>query len=343
MEKKKATYKESGVDLDLGNDFVESIKRKVKTTFNKNVLRDVGLFGSLYSLKDYRDGDFALISSVDGVGTKLKIAFMTGKHDSVGTDLVNHCVNDIIVQGAEPLFFMDYISFSELLPAELGAILDGFIEGCRQNSISLIGGETAQMPGFYKKGEYDLVGFITGIASTDRIIDGSGIKAGDVLIGLPSSGLHTNGYSLARHALFEKAKYSCSDYIREEGRTLGEILLTPHKSYLGEIRSIKGHVDIKGMAHITGGGIPGNLCRILPDNVTAVIESKSYETPFIYRLIQDSGEIEAEEMRKCFNMGIGMILVIDRKDIDRFESSFSGTFFRIGYIDSFSSAQVVYV
>ncbi len=343
MDKKETTYKESGVDLNLGDSFVDSIKRKVKSTFSPNVLKDVGLFGSLYSLKDYRKGDYALISSVDGVGTKLKIAFMMKKHNTVGTDLVNHCINDIIVQGAEPLFFMDYISFTDLEPEELEQILDGFIEGCRINKISLIGGETAQMPGFYKKGEYDLVGFITGISEINDIIDGTTISEGDILIGLSSSGLHTNGYSLARCALFEKAGLKFDAYIKEYGKTLGEVLLTPHKSYLEDIRLARKSACIKGMAHITGGGIPGNLCRIMPDGLCGVIDSKKLAVPYIYSLIQKSGNISTPEMRKSFNMGTGMILVISKDALGDFERNYSSEFTRIGFIGKSEAEKVVYI
>lgn len=342
MNKKKATYKESGVDLNLGDGFVDSIKRKVKSTFSKNVIKDIGLFGSLYSLKDYRDKDYAIVSSVDGVGTKLKIAFMMNTHNTVGIDLVNHCVNDIIVQGALPLFFMDYISFSELLPRELESILDGFIEGCKINKISLIGGETAQMPGFYKKGEYDLVGFITGIVDTGKIIDGSRIKEGDILVGLPSSGLHTNGYSLARYSLFELGKYSIDFYVNELGMTLGESLLMPHKSYLSAIGKISESIDIKGMAHITGGGIPGNLCRIIPDGLCGIIQDGIYEIPEIFKIIQNSGDIDISEMRKSFNMGIGMILIIDRDEMEAFSNIYKDEFYQIGYIDKMNNQKVYY-
>lgn len=343
MKKCKTTYKASGVDLNLGDSFVDSIKGKVKKTFSKNVLRDVGLFGSLYSLEDYRDGNYALVSSVDGVGTKLKIAFMMKKHNTVGIDLVNHCVNDIIVQGAEPLFFMDYISFTDLMSQELEEIMDGFIEACRMNNISLIGGETAQMPGFYAEGEYDLVGFILGIVKTDEIVDGTRIDCNDILIGLPSDGLHTNGYSLARNSIFNKGGYECGTYIKQIGMTVGEYLMKPHKSYLSDIKTIRKNVDVKGMAHITGGGIEGNLCRILPDNLCGVIDKDVYEIPFLFSLIQDAGNIDTEEMRRCFNMGIGMILVISENELDKLKNTYDKPFFRLGFIDQLKKKRVLYL
>lgn len=343
MESKKSTYKDSGVDLNLGDSFVHGLKSRLKSTFNGNVLRGIGLFGSMYSLKDYRDRDYAIVSSVDGVGTKLKIAFMCQKHDTVGIDLVNHCVNDILVQGAAPLFFMDYISFTALTDDVLEGIMEGFIKGCNKNDISLIGGETAQMPGFYRQGEYDLVGFITGIVSQNKIIDGSEIKNGDLLIGLPSNGLHTNGYSLARHVLFEKASFTIDQYFEELGMTLGEYLLIPHRSYLSDIRSISGFVDIKGMAHITGGGIPGNISRVIPRHLSCIIKLSSYKIPYIFELIKESGNIDEEEMRNCFNMGIGMIIIIGQDQIEDFRRGYDRPFYELGHIDSMNSSRVTYI
>lgn len=320
MGNKGISYKDSGVDLHLGDSFVDSLKTDLKQTFDENVMHGVGLFGAMYNLKQF-GADQVLVSSVDGVGTKLRVAFMSGRHDTVGNDLVNHCVDDIIVQGATPLFFMDYISFSQLEAKELKSIMTGFINGCRENHISLIGGETAQMPGFYQPGEYDLVGFITGIVRKQDIITGRNIRPGDVLLGLPSNGLHTNGYSLARKVLFEQAGLRVDTLLPEYNQTVADVLLAVHTNYLADISRIREAVALKGMAHITGGGIPGNLVRILPAQTAARIRWSAIEVPPIFHIIQKHGNVALDEMRRTFNMGIGMIIVLAPEDVDKAVSS----------------------
>ena len=304
-------YKSAGVDINAGEEAVNRIKELAHSTFNKNVLSDIGHFGAFYQpdLSGYNEPVF--VSSVDGVGTKLKIAFQSGKHDTIGQDLVNHCVNDIAVCGAEPLFFMDYLSLAKLDPSVLSSIIEGFSIACVQNSCALIGGETAEMPGFYKSGEYDIAGMIVGIVEKKKIIDGKNIESGDLLIGIPSNGLHTNGYSLARKVLLEK--FSLDEHIESLNKTLSEELLRIHKSYLSLIKNLKESVDVKGFAHITGGGIVGNTSRIIPKDLSIKIHWGNWEIPPIFRLIQDTGEISNEEMRQVFNMGIGLVVVVPRK------------------------------
>src|SRR5580765_4595214 len=264
-------YRQSGVDIDAGNETVRRIKSLARGTFTPDVLSEIGSFGGLFKL---HPGDFrepVLVSSADGVGTKLKVAFMTGRHDTVGADLVNHCVNDIMVQGAVPLFFLDYLATGRLSPDVAEQVIAGVARGCRENGCALIGGETAEMPGFYGDGEYDIAGFIVGVVERARIIDGRGVVAGDVLIGLPSAGLHTNGYSLARRVFFDVAGYDVRAVVPELGVTAGDALLAPHRSYLGAMKPLVADRLIKGMAHITGGGITENLPRILPEGCGAVV------------------------------------------------------------------------
>jgi phosphoribosylformylglycinamidine cyclo-ligase len=255
--------------------------------------------------------DPVLVASADGVGTKLKIAFMTGIHSTIGVDLVNHCVNDILVQGAQPLFFLDYLATGRLEPDVALQIVQGLAAACRANGCALLGGETAEMPGFYADGEYDVAGFIVGAVSRDAVINGQSIAAGDVLIGLPSSGLHTNGYSLARRIAFEIAKLSPSAVVPEVGASIGEALLTPHRSYLPVIRPILGERTIKGMAHITGGGITDNLPRILPEGTSAIIDRSAWRVPAIFQWLQRTGGVPDADMLRTFNMGIGLIVACD--------------------------------
>lgn len=310
-------YKDAGVDIEAGEKAVQRIKTKVRSTFTQNVLTDIGLFGGFFELdlKKYRHP--VLVSSVDGVGTKLKIAFLTGKHDTIGEDLVNHCVNDILVGGALPLFFLDYIGTGKLSPSVVEEIISGMVKGCKSADCSLIGGEMAEMPGFYQSNEYDVVGCIVGIVEKEKILDGHTIKKGDVLIGLPSNGLHTNGYSLARKVLFDIGKYNVKSKIDELGRPLGEELLKVHRCYLKIVSSVLKRFPISGMAHITGGGIIGNTKRILPKGRKLHIHWGSWEVPPIFLLIQKIGKVPEEDMRKTFNLGIGYVLVVPPSYVDR--------------------------
>ena len=310
-------YKSAGVDIDAGNEAVRRIRGLAKSTFTPGVLSDIGSFGGLFKLDRSRYEEPVLVSSADGVGTKLKVAFMTGRHDTVGGDLVNHCVNDILVQGAEPLFFLDYLATGRLEPAMAEQIIGGIARACRENGCALIGGETAEMPGFYQDGEYDIAGFIVGIVDRSRIIDGSGIVPGDVLIGLPSAGLHTNGYSLARRVFFEVAGWRVNTYVGELGKSAGDALLAPHRSYLNVLRPVIDRKWAKGLAHITGGGITENLPRILPSGCAAEIDTRSWKVPPIFRVLQQRGNIATDEMFRAFNMGIGLIIASARRDADR--------------------------
>jgi len=301
------TYASAGVDIDAADRAKARIKRLARTTFNRQVLAEIGGFGGLFQLpRGYKQP--VLVSSVDGVGTKLKVAFQTGIHNTVGRDLVNHCVNDILVQGAVPLFFLDYIAVGRLVPATAAALVEGLSRGCRENGCVLIGGETAEMPGFYAAGEYDLAGCIVGIVDRAEVITGAKIRPGDVLLGLRSAGLHTNGYALARKLLFDTAGYRASTRLKELNATIGEILLAEHRSYLPPLRPILKR--LRGLAHITGGGIPGNLPRILPPGCAAEIQTSAWEPPPLFRLLQRIGEVPEAEMRRTFNLGIGMILVV---------------------------------
>ena len=302
-------YRQSGVDIDAGNETVRRIRSLARATFTPGVLSDIGSFGGLFRLDREAFREPVLVSSADGVGTKLKVAFMTGRHDTVGADLVNHCVNDILVQGARPLFFLDYLATGRLSPEIAEQVIAGVARGCRENGCALIGGETAEMPGFYSDGEYDIAGFVVGVVERARIVDGRTIVPGDVLIGLPSAGLHTNGYSLARRVLFERAGFEPGDLVPELGTTIGDALLAPHRSYLRLILPLLDGALIKGMAHVTGGGITDNLPRILPEGCDAAIDAAAWDIPPIFTLLRSRGGIELTEMFRTFNMGIGLILV----------------------------------
>jgi phosphoribosylformylglycinamidine cyclo-ligase len=303
-------YRQSGVDIDAGNETVRRIKSLARETFTGGVLSDIGSFGGLFAL-DNTLREPVLVSSADGVGTKLKVAFMTGKHDSVGEDLVNHCVNDILVQGARPLFFLDYLATGRLSPDVAADVIAGIARGCRQNGCALLGGETAEMPGFYADGEYDIAGFIVGVVERGAIVDGRRIAPGDVLIGLPSSGLHTNGYSLARRVLFDDAKLVPSDVPHGLSVSVGEALLATHRSYSSTVRPLLDAGLVKGLAHITGGGITENLPRVLPSGCDAVIDRERWRVPPLFEVIQNLGGIATPEMFRVFNMGIGLILACD--------------------------------
>jgi len=308
------SYKDAGVDIAAGNTAVERMKAHVKRTVRPGVLGGLGGFGGLFSLDIAKYYDPVLVSGTDGVGTKLKVAFLSEKHHTIGIDAVAMCVNDILVQGAEPLFFLDYLAVGKLDPAQVEDIVKGIAEGCCQAGCALIGGETAEMPGFYPAGEYDVAGFAVGVVNRDKIIDGSTIAAGDVLIGLPSSGLHSNGYSLARKVLLEVAGYGVNQFVPELGRTAGEELLEPTRIYVKQVLPLVEAGLIKGMAHITGGGLVENLPRVFPDRVGALINRSSWEVPKVFGLIQSKGQVSDFEMLRTFNMGIGMILIVAPAD-----------------------------
>jgi phosphoribosylformylglycinamidine cyclo-ligase len=302
-------YRASGVDIDAGNETVRRIKTLARATFTSGVLSEIGSFGGLFRLDSRAYLQPVLVSSADGVGTKLKVAFMTGRHDTIGVDLVNHCVNDILVQGASPLFFLDYFATGRLSPDVAEQVIIGVSRGCRENGCALIGGETAEMPGFYADGEYDIAGFIVGVVERSRLVDGRTIAPGDAMIGLPSAGLHTNGYSLARHVLFETCGLHPDTVVPELKMSVADALLAPHRSYLRLTRPLLERGLVKGMAHITGGGIPGNVPRILPEGCDALVDRSTWEVPELFALLQRSGDIPEDEMCRAFNMGIGLIIV----------------------------------
>ena len=309
-------YKSSGVDIDAGNETVRRIKKLAKATFTPGVLSEIGSFGGLFKLDTAKYQEPVLVSSADGVGTKLKIAFMTNRHRTIGADLVNHCVNDILVQGASPLFFLDYLATGRLSPDVAEQIVEGLAKACHDNGCALLGGETAEMPGFYADGEYDVAGFIVGVVDRAQIIDGRAIVPGDVLIGLPSNGLHTNGYSLARKVAFESLQLTADSHVPDLGETVGEALLRTHRSYLPVIKPLLPARVIKGMAHITGGGITDNLPRVLPGGTAARVNRTSWRVPALFRWIGEAGRVPEYDLRRALNMGIGMILVAAAKDVD---------------------------
>lgn len=302
------TYAEAGVSISEGERFVRQIRKSVRSTFRKGVLSDIGGFGAFFDARFRGMKSPVLVSSVDGVGTKLLVARMTRTFDTVGQDLVNHCVNDILVCGARPLFFLDYYATGALNVENAAQVIEGFARGCRENGCSLIGGETAEMPGLYNGHEFDLAGMIVGVAERHRIVDGRRIRKGDVLIGLPSSGLHTNGFSLARAALL--SKYSTDDHVDELGMTVGRSLMAVHRSYLGAVLPLLTRFDIRGLSHITGGGIVGNTARILPRGRSLCIRWDAWERPPIFGLIQRTGGVPEEDMRRAFNLGIGLVIIV---------------------------------
>lgn len=316
MAKKKKTdsYKKAGVDIEAGNRFVELIKPIVSKTFKSGVITDIGGFAGLYSLQSQDMANPVLVASTDGVGTKLKVAFLMNKHNTVGIDLVAMCVNDIIVQGATPLFMLDYISMGKLEVERAIEIVKGIAVGCKEAKCSLIGGETAEMPGFYSKGEYDLVGFVVGIAENEEMLDGSEISMGNQLIGLGSSGLHSNGYSLVREIFFKELNMSVNDYVEDFGRTLGEELLEPTRIYVRTVSTLRRDFNIYGISHITGGGLIDNLPRILPKQCKALIDSSSWTPQAIFQYIKKAGKIPEQDMMRTFNNGLGMVLVVSEED-----------------------------
>ena len=313
MAKKKSAYAQAGVDIDIMMDSLKRIKKNVKSTNTPGVVSEIGSFGGLFKSPGK---DFLLVASADGVGTKLKVAHMAGKHNTVGQCLINHCTNDILVQGATPLFFLDYLGAAALEPKVFEAVVAGLSKACRENGCALLGGETAEMPGLYPKGEYDLVGTIVGQVDKKKVITGQSIRKGDVLIGLPSSGLHTNGYSLARKVIFETAKKKLTDLVPGTKTSFEKALLAVHKSYLNPIVALMDKIKVHGMAHITGGGLVDNVPRILPDNVDAVFDRATWKTPAIYEFIEEAGKVDHEEMYRVFNMGIGMVIFVRAKDAD---------------------------
>ena len=322
---KPATYADAGVDIDAANRATEKIREFARRTFNSRTLSDIGSFGGMF------DGAFpqmrqpVLVASADGVGTKLKVAFETEVHNTVGRDLVNHCVNDILVQGARPLFFLDYFATGKLDPEVTASVVEGIATGCRENGCVLLGGETAEMPDFYAAGEYDIAGFIVGVVDRERIIDGRTITAGDVILGLPSAGLHTNGYSLARKLFFEVAGFSVDTYVAEVDGSAGSVLLRPHLSYLRPLEGVLDTDKIKGLAHITGGGLLDNIPRILPAATNAEIKRGSWPVLPVFELLQRIGNIEDHEMFRTFNMGIGMIIVCGAADAQAIKSHIEST------------------
>ncbi|MCC5904782.1 MAG: phosphoribosylformylglycinamidine cyclo-ligase [Balneolaceae bacterium] len=313
MSKKQITYKDSGVDIQAGEELVNSIKDVVKATHNENVLSNIGGFGGLFSADFSSMKNPVLVSSVDGVGTKLIVAFKMKKYDTVGQDLVNHCVNDIAVCGAQPLFFLDYFSTGKLEQQVGFDVIQGFAKACKENGVALIGGETAEMPDIYNKGEFDLAGTVVGVVDRDKLITGEGILKGDKLIGFKSTGLHTNGYSLARKVLF--SEFDVNDQPKELTQTVGEELLEVHKSYLPVISQLKGIKGVNGFSHITGGGIEGNTKRILPEGFSLSVNWESWERPAIFKLIQKTGNVPENDMRATFNLGIGLIAVVSENAI----------------------------
>lgn len=312
---KKSAYDQAGVSIDRGNQAVERIKAMVQ----RMGVQEIGKFGGFFPLKNDIKKP-VLVSSADGVGTKLKIAFLSGVHDTVGRDLVNHCVNDILVYGARPLFFLDYLASGKVDPKTVAAVVSGVLDGCLENDMILLGGETAEMPGFYQEGEYDIAGFIVGIVGKDKVVDGKNIAPGDLLIGLPSSGLHTNGYSLARQIVFEKLKMNVDSRVSGLPAPIGGELLRVHRSYLKAVNPLLSVGLLKGMAHITGGGLLENIPRILPDAVSVVLE-KTWPVPPIFAFLVQAGNISEAERYRVFNMGIGMVLIIEPKHLSRVESA----------------------
>ncbi len=313
---RRFTYKDAGVDIEAGERAVELMSEAVRATHNENVLAGLADFGGMFALgEDWREP--VLVSGTDSVGTKLKIAFMLDKHDTIGQDCVAMCVDDIVCQGARPLFFLDYLGVGKLLPYVAAEIVRGVAEACQIAGCALIGGETAELPGFYQEGEYDLVGFATGVVERDQIIDGSAVTAGDVLIGLASSGLHSNGYSLARKVLLEVAELPLEKHIPELGRTLGEELLEPTKIYAHDLVSLfDAAIRPHALVHVTGGGIAGNLARVIPDNLTAKVDSSPLPPQPIFGLIQELGNVPTDNMWRTFNIGVGMIIVVDADHAD---------------------------
>jgi phosphoribosylformylglycinamidine cyclo-ligase len=307
------SYREAGVDIDAAHEAMKGVAALVRSTATADTLSGLGSFGGLYRVpRDVRSP--VLVASTDGVGTKLKVAFMAGRHDTVGEDLVNHCVNDILVQGARPLFFLDYVGVGRLEPGVVEALVAGIARGCRANGCALLGGETAEMPDFYAAGEYDLAGTIVGVVEEDRVLDGRAIRAGDALVALASSGLHTNGYSLARRIVFDRMGLGVDDPFPEEDASVGDVLLRVHRSYLHALLPLLERGKLRGLAHVTGGGLVDNVPRILPSGVDARFHRGSWEVPGVFRVLQREGGVEEREMYRAFNMGVGMVAAVGPED-----------------------------
>jgi phosphoribosylformylglycinamidine cyclo-ligase len=339
------SYRDAGVDIDEAERAVARIKHLAKETMGRGVLTGIGSFGAGFELTGYKKP--VLVSSADGVGTKLKVAFMTGRHSTVGEDLVNHCVNDIAVQGATPLFFLDYFAAGKLDATVTAEVVEGIARGCRENKCALIGGETAEMPGMYAEGEYDLAGFIVGAVEKKQLLTGRKIKPGDSLLGLPSTGLHTNGYSLARKLLFEVAGHEPSTYIEQLGCSVADELLRVHRSYLKPLQKLRKAGLLKGAAHITGGGITDNTPRMLPEGLAAEIDAGSWPVLPVFEYLKEIGNVPDEDSRRTFNLGIGMIFAVSRKDVDAAEELLSNVgehVYRIGRVveASENGVRVVY-
>lgn len=329
---KPISYSDAGVSIDKANEAVERIKNFAKSTFNERTLTEIGSFGGMFSAAFPGMREPILVASADGVGTKLKIAFDTGIHNTIGQDLVNHCVNDILVQGARPLFFLDYFATGSLAPEVTASVVEGISIACKENGCVLLGGETAEMPGFYAVGEYDLAGFIVGVVDRSKVIDGKNIAAGDVVLGLPSSGLQTNGYSLARKLFFEIGGFSVDSYIEELGASLGKALLEKHTSFLKPLGGLLDSRKIKGLAHITGGGFLENIPRILPENVSVEIKRGTWSELPVFGLMQGLGNVTDAEMFRTFNMGIGMVLICAEEDKEFLKDNL-GECFEIGRVN----------
>jgi len=314
-EAKKSAYAAAGVNIDVKMGAVSSIKQMVASTKTPSVIGNIGAFGGLHKVPTGKGQ--ILVASADGVGTKLKIAAMMNKHDTVGQDIVNHCVNDILVQGAKPLFFMDYVGTAKVDPVVFKSVVSGLCKACKENKMALLGGETAEMPGLYPLGEYDLVGTIVGSVEQKKLITGKSIRAGDVIIGFPSGGLQTNGFSLARRVIFDMCQYSWKDKLPGTNQTFGDALLAVHKSFLKPVSALMAKIKINGMAHITGGGFPDNIPRVLPKAVDAEIDRASWEVPTIFNFIERQGKVDRDEMYRVFNMGIGFVVIISKKDLKK--------------------------
>jgi len=326
------TYKDAGVDIDASTAAKKRIRQLARDTFTPGVLSDIGSFGGMFACNFAGMKEPVLVSSTDGVGTKLKVAVMMNRHNTVGADLVNHCINDILVQGARPLFFMDYVATGKLDPDVIVSVVEGIARACKESGCALIGGETAEMPGFYADGEYDVAGFILGIVDRSRILDGKSIRHGDILIGLPSVGLHTNGYSLARKLFFEVARLSPDSQVNELQNSIGEELLKPHINYEPIVRDALAHGLIEGLAHITGGGITENVNRILPENCQAEVQLGSWPVLPLFRVMADIGKIERDEMLRATNMGIGMVVVVRPENLEAFTATLKSKYYQIGRI-----------
>ena len=331
----RMTYRDAGVDIDAGNESVSLIKDAVRATYRSEVMGDLGGFGGLFALntKDYKEP--VLVSGTDGVGTKLRLAFLLNKHDTIGQDAVAMCVNDILVQGAEPLFFLDYLAVGKLEPMQVAEVVTGVARACKESGCALIGGETAEMAGFYPIGEYDIAGFSVGVAERSKLITPARVKAGDVLLGLPSSGVHSNGYSLVRKIVFECKGFKGDEYMEELGQTIGEELLTPTRLYPRICLPLIREFDIHGMVHITGGGFYENIPRALPDHMGAEVNGAAWTIPPVFRLLQEWGNVDWTEMYRTFNMGIGMVLIVSSDEADRITAQLNAqneTVYHIGHV-----------